>query len=275
MAIFHLHAKYFSRSKGQSATRAAAYRAGERITDERTGETADYTRKAVAYAEIITPDGSPAPGRSELWNKAEKMEKRKDATVAREIEIALPMELTPTERRALARELAQTIAQSENTIVDLAIHENAGNPHAHFLTPTRQGAELGPKINATVSKAERKKRGLTTTPEQDLERLRATIADQINNALERAGVDQRVSAGRLTDREPTIHEGPAARAMTARGEDSDRIQHNQTVRARNRERAKHKPFRFLKPKPRPEERPALNIDISSLAYETTGPKPTF
>lgn len=277
MAIFHCHAKYFSRKKGQSATRAAAYRAGERILDERTGEIADYTRKAVAHAEIITPDGSPAPGRAELWNKAEKLEKRKDATVAREIEIALPVELTPTQRQDLARELAHTIARAENCVVDVCIHENQGNPHAHFLTPTRQGVELGPKINATVSKAERERRGLTTTPDEDLAALRAQIADQINNALERAGVDQRVTAGRLTDREPTIHEGPTARAMAARGEDSERTAHNQAVRTRNRERAKHKPFRFQRPKPqaRLEKLPTLGIDVSQLAHETTGPKPTF
>lgn len=280
MAIFHCHAKYFSRRKGQSATRAAAYRAGERITDERTGANADYTKKAVAYSEIITPDNSPAPDRSELWNRAEKAEKRKDATVAREIEIALPVELTPTERQALAREMAQTIARAENCVVDMCIHENPGNPHAHFLTPTRQGPELGPKINATVSKAEREKRGLTTTPEQDLERLRATIADQINNALAAAGVDARVDHRSLADQgrrdeAPTIHLGAAAAAQERQGIKTDRGDINRERLKARRPRLgaliSTVKFRPKKPKPRPTLDELGNIEFEFSNGQTMRP----
>lgn len=94
MAIFHLNAKIIARSAGRSATASAAYRAGEKITDERTGLVFDYTRKReVSYRQIFVPSGSPewATDRTRLWNEAEKAEARKDAQVAREIEVALPI----------------------------------------------------------------------------------------------------------------------------------------------------------------------------------------
>ena len=105
MAIYHLSVKTISRSAGRSATAAAAYRAGVEIADERTGEVHDYRRKGgVESADIVLPDGAPewATNRGALWNAAEKAEKRKDACVAREYEVALPAELSPAERRRLA-----------------------------------------------------------------------------------------------------------------------------------------------------------------------------
>ena len=98
MAIYHLSVKPISRSAGRSATAAAAYRAGELgapIVDERTGDVHDYTRKrGVLSADIVLPDGAPswAQDRPRLWNAAELAEKRKDACVAREYEVALPAE---------------------------------------------------------------------------------------------------------------------------------------------------------------------------------------
>jgi hypothetical protein len=94
MSIFHCSAKSISRATGRSATAAAAYRAGERITDDRTGEVHDYRRKkGVLHAQIFVPSGVRVPSRSALWNMAEAAENRKDAKVAREWEIALPSEL--------------------------------------------------------------------------------------------------------------------------------------------------------------------------------------
>jgi hypothetical protein len=86
-----------SRSSGRSATALAAYRAAERIEDRRTGETHDYARKGgVESADIVLPDNAPtwASDRAALWNAAELAEKRKDACVAREYEVALPSELS-------------------------------------------------------------------------------------------------------------------------------------------------------------------------------------
>ena len=105
MAIYHLSVKAISRSAGRSATAAAAYRAGCKIADERTGEIHDYTRKGgVQSADLVLPDGAPewAFDRSALWNAAESAEKRKDACVAREFEVALPAELFAKSRKRLA-----------------------------------------------------------------------------------------------------------------------------------------------------------------------------
>ena len=109
MAIFHCQAKAISRSAGRSATAAAAYRAGELIHDKRTGEVHDYSRKkGIEYSEIITSDGTTIT-RENLWNAAEEAEKRKDAKVAREWEIALPSELSQDQQRELARSFAREL----------------------------------------------------------------------------------------------------------------------------------------------------------------------
>ena len=95
VADYHLSVKTVSRSAGRSATAAAAYRAGVEITDERTGEIHDYTRKGgVVSADLLLPADAPewAADRAALWNAAEQAEKRKNSTVAREFEIALPAE---------------------------------------------------------------------------------------------------------------------------------------------------------------------------------------
>src|SRR5471032_3141646 len=126
LAIYHLSMKPMSRSSGRSAVAAAAYRSGQKLTNERDGLTHDFTRKGgIAHSEIVTPEGSNADwahDRSRLWNAAEHSEKRKDARVAREIEIALPHELTADQRLALTREFSQGLADRFGVAVDFSIH---------------------------------------------------------------------------------------------------------------------------------------------------------
>ena len=124
MAIYHLSVKTISRSAGRSATAAAAYRAGVEIADERTGEIHDYRRKGgVESAELVLPAGAPewAADRAALWNAAEQAEKRKNSTVAREFEIALPAELSPDERQRLARDFARELVERHGCVADVAI----------------------------------------------------------------------------------------------------------------------------------------------------------
>src|SRR3546814_21163029 len=102
MAIFHFSAKVIGRSSGRSAVAAAAYRAGERLHDERIDRTHDFTNKAgVLHSEVMLPRGAPEAfaDRATLWNAVEAAEKRKDAQLAREVEFALPRELRSEERR--------------------------------------------------------------------------------------------------------------------------------------------------------------------------------
>ena len=97
MAIYHASAKIISRNGGKSVLASAAYRAGDRLTDERLGKSFDYTKKqGVDSTIILAPDNAPdwVANREKLWNEVEAAEKRKDAQLAREFNIALPVELT-------------------------------------------------------------------------------------------------------------------------------------------------------------------------------------
>lgn len=221
MAIYHLSVKAISRSAGRSATAAAAYRAGVEITDTRTGEVHDYTRKrGIVSADLVLPAGAPewAADRSALWNAAEHAERRKDACVAREYEVALPSELPADARRALAVAFAQEMADREGCAVDVAIHEPSKggdnrNHHAHIMRTTRQvGAEgLGAKLD--TEKAGRNRAA-------DLEAVRARWAELTNEHLRQHGieatVDHRSLKAQGIDREPTQHLGPTATAIERR-----------------------------------------------------------
>lgn len=224
MAIFHCQAKAISRAAGRSATGAAAYRAGVYLKDERTGEVHDYSRKkGVEYSEIITPDGSTID-RSELWNRAEEAEKRKDAKVAREWELALPAELNAVERKMLAQNFARELASRYGVAADVCIHEpsrdgDERNHHAHILTTTRTftGGSLGEKTRILDS---------PKTSGKEVEKMRSTWAEIVNCALERAGHSARIDARSLKaqgiHREPTHHLGPTATAMERRGVRTER-----------------------------------------------------
>jgi len=96
VTIFHLHVKNISRADGRSIVAAAAYRAGEALSNEREERVSNFAgRRSVLHSEIITPDDAPEfmRDRSQLWNAVEATERRKDARLAKEIEFALPREL--------------------------------------------------------------------------------------------------------------------------------------------------------------------------------------
>ena len=141
MAIYHLSAKPISRATGRSATGAAAYRAGETITDERTGLVFDYGKKrGTDHSEIMAPANAPewAHDRAKLWNAVEHSEKRKDSQVAREVEVALPPELNLDQQRELVRRFARSHSVDAGTAADIAIHHAQGdNPHAYTLLTIR------------------------------------------------------------------------------------------------------------------------------------------
>lgn len=155
----HLQAKVMGRSptrtsSGRNAVAAAAYRAGKRLRDKRSGRTYNYAnRKNVVAARIIAPTGAPewVRDRSQLWNEVEASEKRKDAQVARELEISIPWELPPRARQALVWQFCRKNFAKEGMIADVALHaprENEGrNHHAHVMLTTRtvDGDKFGKK----------------------------------------------------------------------------------------------------------------------------------
>jgi len=246
VAIYHLSVKSISRSAGRSVVAAAAYRAGQELTDERQGLTHDYTRKqGVEDAFIVAPDGADwAQDRNALWNAAEAAEKRKDAKTGREYELALPAELDAGARAALARDFARELVERYGVVADVAIHEpgregDNRNHHAHILTTTRTAGEDGLGAKTRVL-------DVASTASAEIEHMRGVWARQVNTALERHQVEQRVDHRSFErqgkEQEPTLHMGvsatalerQAAREIPGRDPVTDLGKQNAEIRERNR-----------------------------------------
>ncbi len=234
MATFHFHISSLGRSAGRRATAAAAYRAGERLRDERSGRLYNHSgRKDVAHTEIFLPShlkGAAnvwAENREKLWNTAERAEKRSNSRVAREYEVSLPHELSSVQQLALARALARELAERYHVAVDLAIHlpRPDGDPrnfHAHLLTTTREVTPqgLGAKTGLDMHARERRWRELPHWREE-YRALRERWATLANEALREANVEARVDhrsfAERGIDREPGPQIPIASLKMEQRG----------------------------------------------------------
>ncbi len=250
MAIFHLSVKTISRSAGRSATAAIAYRSGEKVMDERTGLVHDYTRRrGVEHTEIFLPENAPAwaSQREQLWNAAELAEKRKNSTVAREFEVALPAELNREQRLELVREFARDLVQRHGMAVDVAIHEpgkegDHRNHHAHILCSTRRLTPEGFKD---------KTRELDDQKSGEVSHWRERWAEMSNRHLENAGRQERIDHRSLEaqraaaiergdteqaaklERLPTVHLGPNVVQMEQRGIRTERGDKGRDIAQRN------------------------------------------
>lgn len=237
MAIYHASVKIIGRSTGRSAVASAAYRAAERMTNERDGVTHDYTRKRnVRHVEILTPEGAPEwmKDRARLWNEIERVERRKDSQLARELELALPRELTLEQQIDLVREYLKRFTDA-GMVADLAIHEPvAGDgkpqPHVHVMLTMRHIDGDGFGRRATEWNPEFGGRGFVKGKSPLME-IRESWEDAVNAALARAGRRERVDArsykARGCDFQPQTQQGPAAagaeaRAKAGRGPKPDR-----------------------------------------------------
>jgi len=253
MATKPLHAQHqhIKRSSGRSACASAAYRSGEKITDLRTGETFDYTRKQRVDANLLIGwEGTNA----ELWQAVELAERRTDAKLADEHEVSIPACMSVEHRQQLALKIAQALAAEYGTGHGVAptlasLHnlyppepgENrTDNPHAHIMIATRCADPTtatglnAEKLPCHWSKSKRDKHGLGfESPSARCTRLRELIADTINAELERHGyedrVDHRSYAERGLDIMPQKHLGPAATAMERRGQRTELGDHNRKV----------------------------------------------
>ena len=262
MAIYHCHCKVISRGKGRSAVGAAAYRSGEKITNEYDGMEHDYTKKGgVSYSEIILCENAPKEyqDRATLWNEVEKIEKGSRAQLAREYEVALPIELTKEQQIQLVRDFAKETFADMGMCVDFSIHDKKdGNPHAHIMLTTRPiekdgtwGAKAtndyvldknGNRILQSIDKQNRKiyKRIKTDTTDWNtkefLQRSRESWAEKVNRELEKKNLPQRIDHRSFKeqgiDREPTIHEG-GARKLEKRGIETDRGNINREIKEAN------------------------------------------
>ena len=251
--------KPVSRASGRSAVASMAYRAGEHLTNERDGITHDYTAKqGVEHAEIVLPEGVSvdwARDRSDLWNAAEFAEKRKDARVAREFEVALPHELTTEQRLEATRALAQELANRYGAAVDFAIHSphdasDVRNHHAHVMMTTRQVTHegLGDKTYLERENKWLLANGLPTTDMQ-LRDLRQTWEGIANEHLALAGHDLRIDHRSHMERgleiTPTEHMGVHATQMERRGLDVARTRLDEDAAKRNADLIREKPEQVL------------------------------
>ncbi|WP_299748070.1 Ti-type conjugative transfer relaxase TraA [uncultured Tateyamaria sp.] len=156
MAIYHLHVKVIGRAAGSSAVASASYRAASRLRDDRIERSHDFTAKrGVVHSEVLLPQNAPEAwsDREQLWNAVETVEVRRDAQLAREVEFAIPREMSEAEGIALARDFVQSEFVDRGMIADLNVHWDSGpdglpKPHAHAMLTMRSVDEngFGPKM---------------------------------------------------------------------------------------------------------------------------------
>ncbi len=221
MAVYFLNLKTFGRAGGSSAASAAAYRSGERIRDERTGRTYDHSeRQDVLNKEIVLPsrfageDMAWARDRASLWNAAESAETRRNARVAREYLVALPAELSGSQRLDLVRGFSQELADRYGFAVDFAVHaprdfpgSDPRNFHAHLLTTTREVQMEGLGAKTTLDMSDRNRREIGLPPAiNELLHVRERWATVTNEVLQQAHqasrIDHRSLEAQGVDREP-------------------------------------------------------------------------
>ncbi len=287
MATYHLSVKTIGRSQGRSAPGAAAYRTGARIVDERTGLIHDYQRRGgVEAAVLLLPANAPdwASDRAALWNAAEQAETRKNSTVAREFEIALPSELDAARRQRLAVDFAGELVERHGCAADVAIHQpgrdgDQRNHHAHILLTTRRLTAAG--FGAKTRELDDLKTG-------EIGRWRERFAHLQNECLADAGQAARVDHRRLEDqgrtRAATIHLGPTATALERRGVPTRLGESNRAAQAGNAERQRDMEAqreterRAAEPKPQAAEAasraPAERVTIQALRAKTARLYPT-
>lgn len=214
MAIYHLHTKIIGRSEGRCVVQAAAYRSAEDLSLSSTGESFDFTAKSgVEHTEIMAPVEAPdwVYDREQLWNAVENIEKRKDAQLAREVEVSLPIELDREQQIALMREYVQETFVKRGMVADIAIHrDDPNNPHAHILLTTRSisGEGFGPKVREWNTKSQ-------------MNEWRAEWADVQNRYLAREGFEVRVDHRSYAAQGINIEPGQKLGLSTDRQSDAD------------------------------------------------------
>src|SRR3954464_10815248 len=237
VAIYHFSAKVIGRSSGHSAVAAAAYRSASALLDEREARTHDFSHKAdVVHSEILLPEGAPErwTDRAVLWNAVEASEKRKDAQLAREVEFALPRELSREEGVALARDFVTEQFVARGIVADLNVHwpvdaQGEAKPHAHVMLTLREaGPEgFGRKVREWNGVAE-------------LQGWREAWATRANERLAELGheirIDHRSFKEQGVELEPQNKIGPAGARRDERGEAAERAAEHRVIAQRNGER---------------------------------------
>ncbi len=261
--MYHLSAKKLTRRKIKSVVASAAYRSGAKLYDERQKRHHDYTKKeGVVHVESMAPPDTPAwlKDRETKWNTVERMEKRKDACLAREIEVALPRELTLAEQIELARAFINDNFICLGMCADLCIHhKTVENPHAHILLTDRPVNRDGFMPKKDPSWNERRR---LIDWRKDWERM-------LNWEYERMGLEKRVThrsykALGITDRKPTKHLGYRVLKYAERGQMTDRFLEHLKILHSDRERERLM-LRSLEQVRNPRDRERLMAQFLEIA----------
>ena len=245
MAIYHFSAKVIGRSGGRSAIASAAYRAAECLHDQKLDREHDYTAKAgVVHSEILLPDGAPERWlhRETLWNEVEASEKRKDAQLARDIEISLPRELGRAEAIRLAKDFVREQFVDRGMVADLNVHwtraaDGELQPHAHVMLTMRE------VVSGRDGQAEEGGFGKKVVAWNDRALLgtwRERWASLANERLAEQGhdvrIDHRSHVEQGIELEPQHKIGPAGMRREHRGEEAERAAEHVEIGRRNGER---------------------------------------
>ncbi len=263
MEVISLHIDIISRRTGRSAIQMAAYCSRDKLYSDYTGKSYDYTdRQDLVCHEIILPDYAPDTFRNSevLWNSVEKIEKSKNARLARTVIIALPKELSHSSHIQMVRQYAQEFFVQQGMCADISIHDKGdGNPHAHILLTTRSldrdGKWMckqrknylldknGNRVRDSVTRQYKLGRNIKTNDWDEPERVeewRKGWARVCQSWFERCGISKEIThisyARQGLDREPTIHLGARVKALEDRGLLTDRSKKNRDIKMRNQER---------------------------------------
>ncbi|WP_054309433.1 Ti-type conjugative transfer relaxase TraA [Mesorhizobium sp. 1M-11] len=234
MAIYHFSVQVIGRAAGRSAVAAAAYRSASRLRDDRLGRDQDFSAKRdVVHSEVMLPENAPEAwsDRERLWNDVEVFEKRKDAQLCREVEFAIPREMTQAQGVELARDFVQSEFVDQGMIADLNVHWDMGadgqpKPHAHVMLTMRSVDEngFGPKV-----------RDWNRT--ELVERWRERWADHVNERLAELEIDARIDHRSLEAQgvalEPQSKIGAPAQRMEAAGHEADRAEDHRRIAREN------------------------------------------
>lgn len=245
MALYHYHIKCISRKSGKAIVAAAAYRSGKQLHDRYYGEIHNFTDKGgIIHTTIILPETAPQEfcDREILWNAVEYAEKRRDSRLAREVEVALPVELTLDENIRLIRQYVTDNFVEYGMIADVAIHDKGtGNPHAHILLTTREVSSAG--FNAKKNREWDKRKNVSIWREE--------WAKMINREFERKGIEKELDhesyAIQGIEREPTIHLGHRVKEIERSDKiETDRGNENRSIVERNKVREENQLKRQFK-----------------------------
>ncbi|WP_298846686.1 MobQ family relaxase [uncultured Clostridium sp.] len=261
MAIYHLSGQIISRSGSDGNTRSsvacAAYRSGEKLFDERSQETKHYTRSIEPVTKILAPENSPSWvfDREKLWNEVEKVEKRYDAQLAREFNIALPNELNIKEQEKLAYEFCQKAFVDKGMVADICIHnDKKDNSHFHVMLtirPFKENGDWGAKAKKEyildkdnnkikLKSGQYKSRKIDSTDwnkKETMQSWRKQWEVMTNKALKNNGISEVITCESNknlgNEKQPTIHEGYIARDINSKGRESEKINKNKVINEYN------------------------------------------